>query len=57
MKIKEFFKECKRVFKVTKKPTGSEFKKVLLVTGVGMLLIGLIGFLILMIYRSMFGGI
>ncbi|MBT3261946.1 protein translocase SEC61 complex subunit gamma [Candidatus Woesearchaeota archaeon] len=45
-KIKSFFKECIRVFKVTKKPSMEEFKVIVKVSGIGMLIIGLIGFFI-----------
>lgn len=45
-KIKEFGKECIRVLKVTKKPTNEEFKTIVKVSGLGILLIGLIGFII-----------
>ncbi|MFP4119095.1 MAG: protein translocase SEC61 complex subunit gamma [Candidatus Woesearchaeota archaeon] len=45
-KLRSFYKECVRVFKVTKKPTKEEFKAILKVSGLGILLIGFIGFLI-----------
>jgi len=45
-KFKEFLIECKRVLKVTKKPSRDEFKTIVKVSGVGILIIGLIGFLI-----------
>ena len=41
-----FIKECKRVLTVTKKPNKEEFKTIVKISGVGILLIGLIGFLI-----------
>ncbi|MFT4326813.1 MAG: protein translocase SEC61 complex subunit gamma [Candidatus Woesearchaeota archaeon] len=50
----KFIQECKRVFKVTRKPTGTEFKKVFLVTSVGILLIGFIGFVVLLVFQSLF---
>ena len=43
-KLKKFVKECKRVLKVTKKPTQMEFKTIVKVSGIGMLVIGFIGF-------------
>lgn len=46
---KSFFNECKRVLKVTRKPTPDEFKTIVKVTGVGMLAIGFVGFVIVMI--------
>jgi protein transport protein SEC61 subunit gamma and related proteins len=54
MKLKEFGKECLRVLKVTRKPTMKEFKTILLITGIGTLLIGLIGFLITMLRQLFF---
>ncbi len=45
-KFKSFIIECKRVFKVTKKPSQEEFKVIVKVSGIGILIIGLIGFLI-----------
>jgi protein transport protein SEC61 subunit gamma-like protein len=44
--FKEFVKECKRVWAITKKPNREEFKTIVKISGVGILLIGLIGFLI-----------
>jgi protein transport protein SEC61 subunit gamma and related proteins len=45
-KLKTFFYECVRVLKVTKKPDKVEFKTIVKVSGVGILIIGLLGFLI-----------
>lgn len=53
-KFKEFVHECRRVLKVTKKPTKFEFRSIIKVSGLGILLIGLIGFLILMIKQLLF---
>ena len=47
-RIKSFLRECWRVLRVTKKPTKEEFKTVVKVSGLGILIIGLIGFLIQM---------
>lgn len=44
--LKAFVKECKRVLTVTKKPTRDELKTVVKISGIGILLIGLLGFLI-----------
>ncbi len=44
--IKSFFAECKRVLRVTKKPTSEEFKTIVMVAGAGILLIGVVGFLL-----------
>lgn len=45
-KLRRYLQECLRVLKVTKKPTMQEFKTIVKVSGLGMLLIGLIGFAI-----------
>ena len=46
VRLKSFFLQSRRVWLVTKKPTKREFKAVVKVSGLGILLIGLIGFLI-----------
>lgn len=46
VKLKSFIMECKRVLIVTKKPSKEEFKAVVKVSGIGMIIIGLIGFVI-----------
>ncbi len=50
-KLKEFIKECKRVLTITKKPTKEEFTSIAKVTGIGILAIGLLGFLINLMSR------
>ena len=47
-KIRSFIQECLRVLKVTKKPDAIEFKTIVKVSGLGILIIGLIGFVIQM---------
>ncbi|MFH0752025.1 MAG: protein translocase SEC61 complex subunit gamma [archaeon] len=49
IKTKSFVKECKRVLLLTKKPSKEEFKIIVKVTAAGMVLIGLIGFVINML--------
>ena len=53
-KFKTFIRECKRVLKVTKKPTNEEFKTIVKVTGLGILVIGFMGFLVSMIKTLLF---
>jgi len=53
-KLKEFGVECKRVLKVTKKPTMQEFKIIVIVTGIGILIVGFIGFLITITRQLLF---
>jgi protein transport protein SEC61 subunit gamma-like protein len=52
--FKKTFEQCKRVFKITRKPTKVEFKRIVQVTGLGIVIIGLIGFAILMLYEVIF---
>jgi protein transport protein SEC61 subunit gamma and related proteins len=47
IKFKSFLKECKRVLQVTKKPSMEEFKAIVKITGLGMIVVGTIGFLII----------
>jgi protein transport protein SEC61 subunit gamma and related proteins len=48
-RIRAYCAECIRVLKITKKPTAEEFKTVVKVSGVGMLIIGFIGFVVTLI--------
>lgn len=48
-RLKSFFIECRRVLTITRKPTNAELKTIVKVSGVGILLIGLIGFILQMI--------
>ena len=50
-KMKKFGKESLRVLKVTKKPDSVEFKTIVKVTGIGILVIGAIGFVIHLIVQ------
>lgn len=45
-KLFGFIKECARVFKITKKPQSMEFKAIVKVSGIGIMIIGLIGLFI-----------
>ncbi|RJQ21417.1 protein translocase SEC61 complex subunit gamma [Candidatus Woesearchaeota archaeon] len=44
--LKTFIIECKRVLRVTKKPSRDEFKTIVKISAVGMAAIGLLGFVI-----------
>jgi protein transport protein SEC61 subunit gamma-like protein len=48
---KSFLLKCKRVWHVMKKPSKEEFQMVAKVSAIGILIIGAIGFLILLIMR------
>ncbi len=54
-KLKEFTKECIRVLKVTRKPDMKEFKTIIKITGLGLIVIGMIGFIIQMTKMLIFG--
>ena len=47
-KIKKFIKETIRVLRITKKPNKTEFQSIVKVTGLGICIIGAIGFIIFM---------
>ncbi|MFW6046998.1 MAG: protein translocase SEC61 complex subunit gamma [Candidatus Woesearchaeota archaeon] len=52
MGLKSFTKQAIRVLKVVKKPTKEEVKTISKVTALGMLIIGLLGFLIQILVSS-----
>ena len=54
IKFKSFIFECVRVLKVTRKPDKEEFKTIVQISGLGIMLIGLIGFLITIIKQLFF---
>ena len=54
IKAKRFGRECLRVLRVTKKPTKEEYKTIVKVSGLGILIIGLLGFIIQMIKQLLF---
>ncbi len=47
--LKRNFEDYIRVLRIAKKPTKEEFMAIVKVTGIGMLLVGFIGFIIQMI--------
>ncbi len=49
--LKRLWEESIRVLRITTKPTKEEFKTIVKVSGLGILLIGLIGFLLHLISR------
>lgn len=48
-KVKRFIKETIRVLRITKKPDQEEFKSTVKVTGLGIAIIGTIGFIIFLL--------
>lgn len=53
-KLKGFVKECKRVLKITKKPGKEEYKTIVKMSGLGILIIGFIGFVISLMKQLFF---
>jgi protein transport protein SEC61 subunit gamma-like protein len=53
-KLKDFWIQCKRVIRITKKPTKEEFLTIAKVSGLGILLIGFIGFVLQLINQLIF---
>lgn len=49
-KLGEFFGKCKRVLNVAKKPSKEELKQIAKISALGILAIGLIGFIIGLIF-------
>ncbi len=52
--IQGFLKQCERVLRVSKKPDADEYKMVAKVTGVGIIIIGIIGFIIAILSQVLF---
>jgi len=53
-RIKSFIYQCRIVLRVTKKPTKEEFKTIVKVSGIGIIIIGLIGFIVQIIRQIFF---
>lgn len=53
-RLKNFIYKCKIVLRVTKKPTKDEFKTIVKVSGLGIIIIGLIGFIVQIIKQLFF---
>lgn len=49
--VKSFVSQCKRVLLVAKKPSKEEFKQAAKITGIGIIILGLIGFIIFLIFQ------
>jgi protein transport protein SEC61 subunit gamma-like protein len=50
-----FVTECRRVLTVTRKPTKDEYRTLIKVCGIGILVIGFIGFVIQAVKTILFG--
>ncbi|MBS3108861.1 protein translocase SEC61 complex subunit gamma [Candidatus Woesearchaeota archaeon] len=51
IKLKTFATECRRVFLVTRKPGMQEFKIIVKVSAIGMIIIGFVGFIITIVSK------
>ncbi len=51
LRIKNKLKEYRRVLRITKKPSSEEFKTIVKASGAGIIIIGLIGFIIQLIVQ------
>ncbi|MEK6859122.1 MAG: protein translocase SEC61 complex subunit gamma [Nanoarchaeota archaeon] len=51
-KIKSFLIQCNRVWRVLRKPSGMEYKTVSKVAALGLLALGLLGFVISLIVKE-----
>ncbi|MFA5050022.1 MAG: protein translocase SEC61 complex subunit gamma [Candidatus Micrarchaeia archaeon] len=51
MEIKTLIKRCIRIFYISKKPTSEELNEVIKMTGIGMILIGLIGLVFSIVFN------
>ena len=52
--IGSFIKQCERVLKISRKPDNSEYKTVANVTGIGVIAIGVVGFIITIVSQLLF---
>ncbi|MBT4935909.1 protein translocase SEC61 complex subunit gamma [Candidatus Woesearchaeota archaeon] len=53
-KVKRFIKETRRVLRITKKPDRTEFMSLVKVTGLGILIIGALGFILFLVKQLFF---
>lgn len=53
-RIKRFITQCARVLKITKKPDKDEYRMLVKVSGLGIAVIGMIGFLLHVIWVLVF---
>jgi protein transport protein SEC61 subunit gamma and related proteins len=52
--LRTFLAECKRVLLITRKPSKQEYKDLVKITGLGLLIIGFVGFLVQFLYLVIF---
>ncbi|HIH21472.1 MAG: protein translocase SEC61 complex subunit gamma [Candidatus Diapherotrites archaeon] len=49
-KIRAFIDDSKRIFTISRKPTKEEFLTMLKVTGLGIIIIGIIGYIVSLVF-------
>ncbi len=54
VKVRLFVKECWRVLRITRKPDKFEFQTIVKISGLGILAIGLIGFIVSALKQLLF---
>jgi len=47
--LKKAYSETRRILRLTRKPKKSEFEETAKITGVGMIVVGLVGFIVFMV--------
>lgn len=47
--MREFLQNCKRMIRIARKPADDEYVKVAKITGLGILLIGFLGFAVMLV--------
>lgn len=52
-KVKGFIDDSKRIFTISRKPTKEEFITMLKVTGIGIIIIGIIGFIVTLVFTAL----
>jgi protein transport protein SEC61 subunit gamma-like protein len=55
--LKNFVSQSERVINVTHKPRGEEFRRIAYITAIGMIIIGMTGFIISMAATYLTGGL
>jgi protein transport protein SEC61 subunit gamma and related proteins len=49
--ISRFIADSKRIFIVSRKPTKDEYKKMAIIIGIGITIIGIVGFIVYLIFN------
>ncbi len=57
MKLRELISESKRILRLARKPTKEEFTQMAKITGIGILFLGIVGFIIQLLFTLIRGGI